>query len=135
VKLALSLHGADDETRRKIVPSIIPYKVEDILQAGLNYGRQTKSSVTIEYVLIEGINDDLQQAEKLADLIQEYLYRTDRLKINIIPHNPTGVDRFKRPSDEKIQSFKDCFMRRDLTAIIRESKGTDIGAACGQLTI
>ncbi|OGS28009.1 MAG: 23S rRNA (adenine(2503)-C(2))-methyltransferase [Elusimicrobia bacterium RIFOXYB2_FULL_48_7] len=135
VRLALSLHASDETTREKIIKGKIPYFVEDILDAGLEYGRETKSKVTIEYVLIDGINDSEQAAIGLAKLIGRKLIKNDRLQVNIIPYNPTGVELFNAPSAENIRIFKDCLSGGGLLATVRESRGADIGAACGQIFI
>ncbi|MFH0806818.1 MAG: 23S rRNA (adenine(2503)-C(2))-methyltransferase RlmN [Elusimicrobiota bacterium] len=135
VRLALSLHAPNDETREKIITGKIPYFVEDILVAGLEYGRKTKSKITVEYVLIDGVNNTKADAAALATLVGRNLTWNDKVQINLIPYNPTGVERYKPPSRENVQAFKDYICDTGLTAIIRESRGTDIGAACGQLII
>jgi 23S rRNA (adenine2503-C2)-methyltransferase len=142
IRLALSLHAPDDETRAKFVSNRrVPYPVEEILKAGLEYGRITKSRLTIEYVMIPGVNDAIPAAKKLAGLIKKLSIRTDKIQINLIPFNPTDVDlktgiRFSQDNvDVSVQQFKDYLMSQELLTIIRQSKGQDIGAACGQLIV
>ena len=135
VRLALSLHAPDDDTRRKLISHRVPYSVNEILQAGLEYSRINKSRLTIEYVLITGINDDIDSAKKLAFLIKRSIIRTDKIQINLIPCNPTETSIKKIPDIVTVQMFKNYLMKENLLTIIRQSRGIDIGAACGQLTV
>jgi len=135
VRLALSLHSPDDNIREKIVPEEVPYSVKEILKAGINCSRDTKSRLTIEYVLIPGINDNLASARKLLKLIQRGTVYKDQIQVNLIPYNPTGLKDTKTPAKENVQEFKDYLLRHKLLTIVREPRGTDIGAACGQLTL
>jgi 23S rRNA (adenine2503-C2)-methyltransferase len=133
VRLALSLHAPDDETRKKIIPDAIRHSVAEILEAGLFYSRQTNGRLTIEYILIPGVNDALQAAQKLVKLIKDAAAAEDEVQVNLIPCNETPGGTWTSPSSETIDHFRDHLIQNGLLAIIREAKGADIGAACGQL--
>jgi 23S rRNA (adenine2503-C2)-methyltransferase len=133
VRLAISLHAPDDETRRKIIPSKVPYTTKEILNAGLEYAKRTKSHLTIEYILINGINDTQEHASKLIELFEDCAADPAIMKINLIPFNPVEKSSWKKPTQKAIELFESYLLRRGYTVIIREPKGLDIGAACGQL--
>jgi len=135
IRLALSLHSPDDDIRKQLISEKVPYTVKEILKTGLEYGRINKSRLTIEYVLIAGINDSISLAQKLAELIKKLSKPKDRIQINLIPYNYIGSTNNKSPDIETVQKFKDLLMRNGLLTIIRQSKGADIGAACGQLIV
>jgi len=134
VGLALSLHAPDDETRRKIIPDF-KFKLENIVKAGVEYSTITKSRLTIEYMLISGINDDLGAAKKLAALIEKYTKFKDHLQINIIPYNPTDNCGWKTPNNDTVHRFKETLIKMGFITNVREPRGLDIGAACGQLLV
>jgi len=133
IRLALSLHAPDDTIREKIIKKNFPYSVKEILDAGLDYSRKTKSRLTIEYILISGINDDLITAAKLVKLIKKSANNTDRIQINLIPYNPISRNSLKTPDDLTIKKFKEYLVSNGLLTIIRQPKGLDICAGCGQL--
>jgi len=135
VGLALSLHAADDYTRKKIIPGKLQYPVKKIIKSGIKYSNKTKSRLTIEYVLLAGINDTASHASELAKLIRRNTYHTEHMQINLIPYNPAGFAKWTRPGRKKIERFKELLVKKNLLTIIRESKGPDIGAACGQLGV
>lgn len=84
--------------------------------------------MTFEYILIKDINDSLDDAKKLAGLLQDI-----KCKINLIPYNPSIYSEFDRPARENVDRFHEYLVSRYFTAIIRDSRGQDVGAACGQL--
>lgn len=128
VSLSISLNAPDDETRSQIMPVNKKYPVRELLRAVSLYPHVHKRMVTFEYVLLQGMNDSPEQAEKLAKLLKGI-----RCKINLIPYNENPFSDFKRPGDEAILRFQQILMKHDYTATIRKSRGEDIKAACGQL--
>ncbi len=128
VNLAISLNAADHETRSFLMPINRKHPLKELLAVLRDYPLPHRKRITFEYILIAGVNDALRDAEKLVDLL-----RPLRCKINLIPFNEhPGVD-FKRPEQENIAAFRDFLVSHDYTTIVRESRGNDILAACGQL--
>lgn len=132
IVLALSLHTPDRKTREEIVPVSKKYPLPKLMQALADYAEATKRRVTIEYVLLAGVNDTDEQGRELAQLV-----RNVPCMINLIPYNPTetpdGVTPYKRPSIRAQQRFKHLAESTGKTVTIRLERGTDIDAACGQL--
>lgn len=135
VRLALSMHAADDATRHHFITDKLPYSIKDILQAGLFYSRKTNSRLTLEYNLVSEINDSPKDAENFAKLVRTAAHAKDEVQVNLIPCNPTDRDKFHPPSEENINRFKNILLKNDILVNIREAKGADIGAACGQLGV
>ncbi len=130
VRLAISLHGARDEIRNKIMPVNRRYPVAELIAACEAYQRACGRLITFEYILLEGINDDPVEAKPLADLARKI-----HAKVNLIPFNEVEETGFKRPSDRRCQLFKDALQRFNITTTLRIEKGHDINAACGQLRL
>jgi len=132
ITLALSLHAPDTATREEIVPITTKYPIHQVMEALHNYVDTTRRRVTIEYVLLEGVNDSEAQARQLAELCRDL-----HCNINLIPFNPTmnkeGVVLYGRPEIKTQQRFRDISGRSGKTVTIRLERGTDIDAACGQL--
>ena len=128
VSLAVSLNAADNETRSRLMPINRTYPLETLLEACRQYPLPAGRRITFEYILIQGINDSPEDARRLARLLQPI-----RCKINLIPFNPHEGSGFERPAEETILAFQEILLRKNFTAIIRQSKGQDISAACGQL--
>lgn len=128
VSLAVSLNVTTNAVRDIIMPINKVYPIEDLLQACRDYPLRPRRRITFEYVLLKDINDSLDDARRLAKLL-----RGIPCKINLIPFNPDENLPFERPSDERINAFQEYLFRKNYTAIIRYSKGLDVGAACGQL--
>jgi 23S rRNA (adenine2503-C2)-methyltransferase len=126
--LAVSLNAADDETRSRLMPINRKFPLEMLLEACRAYPLPPGRRITFEYILIKGVNDTLEDARRLARLLQPI-----RCKINLIPFNPHEGSGFERPPEETILAFQEVLLRRHFTVIIRRSKGQDISAACGQL--
>ncbi|MBN1540617.1 23S rRNA (adenine(2503)-C(2))-methyltransferase RlmN [candidate division KSB1 bacterium] len=126
-KLALSLHAADDEKRRRLVPIARRYPLEDVIRVLTAYSAKSSSRPTIEYVLLDGVNDSRADALQLKKLL-----RSLPCKVNLIPYNP-AVPGFNRPPDERIEAFASWLADLPAAVSIRWSKGDDIDAACGQL--
>jgi len=128
VRLAISLHSADDAQRSKLMPVNRRFPLETLMRAVRYYADRTKHRVTFEYILIEEINDSVADAARLVRLTGQL-----SCKVNLIPYNPIGPGRFRRPSPERIQRFADYLKPRLAAVTVRYSQGVEIGAACGQL--
>ncbi len=129
VNLAISLNATDNKTRSRLMPINRKYPIETLLEACARYPLLPRRRITFEYVLIKGINDSRQDAERLAGLL-----RPIRAKINLIPFNTYQGCEFERPQESVINDFKEILTQKNYTVIIRHSKGQDISAACGQLS-
>jgi len=131
VRLAISLHGGDNQTREKIMPINRTYPVEQLLEACERFIEERKKMITLEYILIEGINDDLAQAELLASHARRL-----NAKVNLIPYNQVeGLD-WKRPEITQIRAFHKKVEEGNAPRVtLRMEKGHDIDAACGQLRL
>ena len=129
-RLAISLHGATDDVRNKIMPVNRKYPLNE-LTAACEYFQQRKGKmITLEYILIAGVNDDPAQARPLAKLAQRL-----NAKVNLIPYNKVEGLSWVRPTDEAQESFLAALERQKVTATLRREKGHDIDAACGQLRL
>jgi 23S rRNA (adenine2503-C2)-methyltransferase len=127
-RLAISLHAATDELRAKLMPVNRRYPLAPLMRAVTHHVERTGRRVTFEYILLEEINDNLTDAAKLVRLVGQI-----PCKINLIPYNPIGPGRMKRPSPERIQRFLAHLAPRVPAVTVRYSQGLEIGAACGQL--
>ncbi|RUM87914.1 MAG: 23S rRNA (adenine(2503)-C(2))-methyltransferase RlmN [Thermodesulfatator sp.] len=128
VALAISLHAPENELRARLIPTTRRYPLEEILSACRAYPLKRGARLTIEYVLLEGINDHPWQARRLAEILRDL-----PVKINLIPFNPHPDLPFRRPPEARIQRFQQILLSEGFVATVRKSKGLDIGAACGQL--
>jgi 23S rRNA (adenine2503-C2)-methyltransferase len=128
VNLAVSLNAADDATRNRLMPINRKYSLEPLIQACKAFPLPHKKRITIEYILIKGINDSPQAAKTLTKLLKGV-----KAKINLIPFNAHPESGFKPPAEEEILKFQDMLINAQYTVMIRRSKGADISAACGQL--
>lgn len=125
--LAISLHAPDDETRSKIIPDTIRYPIAEIMEAADRYLEATGRMVTLEYTLLEGINDSLQAARTIARIAREH-----HAKINLIPYNANGSP-FRRPSPKRIAAFQKTISDSGAHVTLRTERGSESAAACGQL--
>lgn len=128
VGLAISLHAADDTLRNELVPINHRFPLKELISACKEYKAKTGRRVTFEYVLFDGINDDVKQARQLAHLLKNM-----DVLVNLIPANTSENPRFKAPSLEKMTAFRDELERLKIKATLRARRGTDIAAGCGQL--
>ncbi len=128
VNLAISLHAPRNELRNLLVPVNRKYPLEELISACIDYPLPPRKRITFEYVLIDGVNDSSREAEELIELLKPV-----RCKVNLIPYNPHRGAPYKRPSQEKIERFQSILQKANMTVTIRESRGADIQAACGQL--
>ncbi len=128
INLAVSLNAPDGALRERIMPVTRKYPLSGLMKALRGYPLRGKKRLTMEYVLLGGVNDRPADAKRLLMLI-----RGLRCKVNLIPFNPFGGAAFRRPSDEAVALFRDILMKAGYLAVIRKSRGAEIGAACGQL--
>ena len=132
VHLALSLHAPDDETRAKLVPVNRRYPVAEILAAARYFQDRTGRVVTIEYCLLAGVNDSDGHARALASLLSGF-----RAHVNLIPYNPTGPGpsgiAYRRPAPDRVKQFLIALRAGGAVAHVRDTRGDDVNAACGQL--
>jgi 23S rRNA (adenine2503-C2)-methyltransferase len=127
IRLALSLHAADESLRSKLMPVNDRYPLAAVLAACERYRRRRRRRVFVEYVMLDGVNDSHAQALQLAEALDPAIF-----KVNLIPLNPTG-SQFQGSSPKAIEAFKSELERHGLTATVRLTRGRDIDAACGQL--
>jgi 23S rRNA (adenine2503-C2)-methyltransferase len=128
INLAVSLNAADNETRNRLMPINKKYAIESLISACKKYPLQSGRRITFEYVMIYGINDSPDDAHRLTRLLKGV-----RCKINLIPLNPHSESDFKRPPEKRVLEFQKILLNKNIRALIRESRGQDILAACGQL--
>jgi 23S rRNA (adenine2503-C2)-methyltransferase len=130
IRLAISLHGATDEVRQKIMPINRRFNVASLVDACAYYRQRKRQRITFEYILIDQVNDHLDQAKELSRLAN----RLDA-KVNLIPYNTVEGLNWRRPSEMRQQFFLRLLRRNGVDATIRREKGHDINAACGQLRL
>jgi 23S rRNA (adenine2503-C2)-methyltransferase len=129
-RLAISLHGATDEVRNRIMPVNRKYPLKELVSACEDYQREKGRMITLEYILIAGVNDSLEQIQPLASLARRL-----HAKVNLIPYNKVEDLPWERPSEEACESFLSALENLGVTATLRREKGHDIDAACGQLRL
>jgi 23S rRNA (adenine2503-C2)-methyltransferase len=126
IRLALSLHAPTDELRSELMPVNDRYPLAEVLAECRRYFELRRRKVFVEYVMLSGVNDRVEQARALADLLDPHVF-----KVNLIPYNPTGM--YDGSSRKAIAAFKDVLDRARVPATVRLTRGRDIAAACGQL--
>ena len=129
LNLAISLHAPDDQIRQRIIPSKIRYPIAEIMEAADYYREKCNRMVTLEYTLLQGINDSVDCARNLAGIARKH-----HAKVNLIPYNETDSD-FKRPSRKIISNFYNTLLNADTAVSIRQERGSDKAGACGQLRL
>ena len=129
VNLAISLNAADDKTRSFLMPVNRKYPLKNLISACRDFPLPNRRMITFEYILINGINDRQSDALKLKSLLSGL-----RAKINLIPLNSLPDSEMSAPPMERILRFQEILLENHFTAIIRKSRGSDIQAACGQLS-
>jgi 23S rRNA (adenine2503-C2)-methyltransferase len=125
-RLALSLHAPADELRTELMPVNARYPLAEVLAECRRYFGLRRRKVFVEYVMLAGVNDRVEQARALAELLDPKIF-----KVNLIPYNPTGM--FAGSSRKAIAAFKEVLDRARLPATVRLTRGREIAAACGQL--
>ncbi len=128
VHIAISLHAVDDELRTELIPMNKAHNINSIIEAIKRFPIDTRKRVMFEYLVIKNKNDDLGSAKKLVKLLSGI-----KAKVNLIYFNPYPGTPYERPSREDMVNFQDYLIKHGLLSTIRDSKGIDISAACGQL--
>jgi 23S rRNA (adenine2503-C2)-methyltransferase len=130
--LAVSLHAPDDELRDEIVPVNNRWKVAEVVDAAWDYARTTKRRVSIEYAMMRDINDQVSRAHLLADILKR---RGDWgwVHVNLIPLNPTPGSKWTASRKEDERAFVATLERRGVPVTLRDTRGSEIDGACGQL--
>jgi 23S rRNA (adenine2503-C2)-methyltransferase len=126
IRLALSLHAAEPALRSELMPVNDRYPLRDVVAECERYVQLRRRKVFVEYVMLGGVNDRVEQARSLADLLDPRAF-----KVNLIPYNPTGM--FEGSSPKAIAAFETELRRRGVPTTVRLTRGRDIAAACGQL--
>jgi 23S rRNA (adenine2503-C2)-methyltransferase len=127
LRLALSLHAADEALRSELMPVNDRYPLADVLAACRDYYASKRRMVFVEYVMLAGVNDSYVQARQLAEVLEPRIF-----KVNLIPFNPTDAS-YEGSSPKAIEAFRAELERHGLAATVRLTRGRDIAAACGQL--
>ncbi|MBU5590870.1 23S rRNA (adenine(2503)-C(2))-methyltransferase RlmN [Clostridium sp. MSJ-4] len=128
ITLAISLHASNDLNRQKIMPIANKYSIKEIISACRDYIDQTGRRVTFEYALVKGVNDSVEDAIELSDLLKGLLCH-----VNLIPVNEIKEKIYKKSSEDNINKFKEVLSKRGIETTVRKEMGSDIDAACGQL--
>nr|WP_281951816.1 23S rRNA (adenine(2503)-C(2))-methyltransferase RlmN [Nitrosophilus kaiyonis] len=128
VLLAISLHAVDDKLREELMPINKAYNIETVIKAVKEFPIDQRKRVMFEYLIIKDLNDDIKSAKKLVKLLNGI-----KSKVNLILFNPYPGSPYKRPEIEKVKNFQKYLLDHGVLCTIRESKGLDISAACGQL--
>ncbi|MFB7638081.1 23S rRNA (adenine(2503)-C(2))-methyltransferase RlmN [Peribacillus butanolivorans] len=131
VNLAISLHAPNNELRTRIMKINRGIPIEKLMKSLDYYLEKTNRRITIEYILLKDVNDHKEEAEQLANLLDD---KKHRLYVNLIPYNPVDEhSQYQRSEKESVLSFYDTLKKRGVNCKIRQEHGTDIDAACGQL--
>jgi 23S rRNA (adenine2503-C2)-methyltransferase len=133
VTLALSLHAPDDELRNELVPINTRYSVAETVDAAWNYARVTKRRVSIEYAMMRGINDQAWRADLLGDVLNSY-GDWGWVHVNLIPLNPTPGSKWTASDPEDEREFVRRLEAKGIPTTVRDTRGSDIDGACGQLS-
>jgi 23S rRNA (adenine2503-C2)-methyltransferase len=128
VQLAISLHAVDDELRSELIPMNKAYNISSIISSIKKFPIDRRKKIMFEYLVIKDKNDDLKSAKKLVKLLDGI-----KAKVNLIYFNPFEGSVYKRPSKQNMIQFQEYLLSKGVICTIRESKGIDINAACGQL--
>ena len=129
VALAVSLHAPNDDLRDELVPINKKYPLNELLAACERYLQASpRDFITFEYVMLNGVNDTVQHARQLVQLVKDI-----PCKFNLIPFNSFSASGYKRSTKEAIHTFRDILMQAGLVTTVRKTRGDDIAAACGQL--
>lgn len=128
VLLAISLHAVDDDLRQKLMPINKAYNIESIINAVKAFPIDARKRVMFEYLVMKGVNDDQKSAKKLVKLLHGI-----KSKVNLIYFNPHHGSEFARPNEKDVVAFQQYLVDHGVLCTIRQSKGLDISAACGQL--
>lgn len=128
ITLALSLHASDDKTRKELLPIANKYSIEQVIDACKYYFAKTGRRITFEYSLVSGVNDTLEEADKLSKLVKDI-----NCHVNLIPVNPIKERDYRQSNDKAVMQFKSRLEKYRINVTIRREMGRDINGACGQL--
>ena len=128
IQLAISLHSADPKKRRALMPIAKTHPLQELSQAVQYYHQKTQQRITLEYLLLDGVNDSTKDAEKLAVFCRAF-----PVKINLIEYNSNAFAIYRKSSEERLADFVACLEAKNMLVQVRQSRGKDIDAACGQL--
>ena len=131
VSLAISLHAPNDELRNELVPINRKYNLKEFIRSAADYIDKmpdNRRKATVEYTLMDQVNDRIEHATQLAELLKDL-----PCKINLIPFNPFPGSEYKRVSNNQLNRFRDILANEGYTVTVRTTRGDDIAAACGQL--
>jgi 23S rRNA (adenine2503-C2)-methyltransferase len=128
VQLAISLHAVRDDDRSKIMPVNRKHGLDELTDALRRYPMPKRARITIEYTLIKGVNDSIQDANGMVQLL-----RGIPVKVNLIPMNPISESDLQAPDSSRVTRFQEQLIRRGLSVFVRKTRGDDVAAACGQL--
>ena len=126
--LAVSLHAGNQTLRERLVPTAQNYPLPDLIAECREYVQITGRRLTFEYILLAGVNDNLENAAQLAQMLRGF-----QSHVNLIPYNPIKEAHYQRPDAERIQAFADALEQRHIAVSVRYSRGLEADAACGQL--
>jgi 23S rRNA (adenine2503-C2)-methyltransferase len=137
VSLAVSLHAPFDELRSQLVPLNKKYPIAELMDACVRYAlRKPRTSITFEYTMMKGINDQPEHARGLVKLMRKIdaqVQRANAAKVNLIPFNPFTGTKYERSEDSDIRNFQTILLDSQVLTMVRRTRGDDIDAACGQL--
>lgn len=131
IELSISLHAADEKTRSQIMPINKKYPLKELMRTCAEYIKKTNRQLTFEYILIQGINSDLQNAHKLSKILKELKL----CKVNLIPANSVRELKVEPPNKLEVLIFRDYLLKKRINVTLRRPRGEDIEAACGQLRL
>jgi 23S rRNA (adenine2503-C2)-methyltransferase len=124
----VSLHAPDQRLREELIPTARAYPIDQLLADCRHYASLTSRRVSFEYILLAGVNDAPRQAEALAHLLRGF-----QSHVNLIPYNPISEDTFERPTQQRVDQFRQRLQEQHIAVSVRASRGLDQDAACGQL--
>ncbi len=130
LNLAISLNATFDELRQHLMPNVMG-SLKELIKELSNYPLAPRRRITIEYVLIDGVNDSLEDTKRLFNILKALKHK---IKLNLIPYNPNPFIDFKRPKEKNVYAFQEYLLKNDISCTIRWSKGLETGAACGNLS-
>ncbi len=130
VRLSISLHSSDQETRSYLVPINRKYKLDELIQMLEKIHKTLKREITFEYTLIQGINDSAKEAQGVGRIAARL-----GAKVNLIPYNPIREMDYKSPAPAQVELFRQSLEKKNVHVTVRQTAGRDIDAACGQLRL
>jgi 23S rRNA (adenine2503-C2)-methyltransferase len=133
VRLALSLNASNNRQRDRLIPINKKWNIETLIKTLIEFPLAPKESMTLEYVIISNINDTIEDAKNVVNIVKQI--GITRVKVNVIPFNEHEGINFSRPNDKTVEKFHDYLYAKGVDVLYRRSRGDDIGAACGQLVV